>query len=124
MAAVLCPRALASISTFSQSSVDGSRAHQASGGGAGGGVPSPAPPTLFELQQRAAAAPPGPAPVAVRAANGDAGAAVADLLSIDLDEGPDAKPVSEQLAAALRANATRVLDLFKAWDVDGNGQHT
>ena len=33
------------------------------------------------------------------------------LGQIDLDEGPDSKPISEQLAAALRVHATRVLDL-------------
>lgn len=41
---------------------------------------------------------------------------------IDLDEGPDAKPISEQLADALRKNATRVLDLFRSWDADGDGE--
>jgi len=43
-------------------------------------------------------------------------------MAIDLDEGPDAPPVAEQLAAALRDNATRVLDLFRSWDSDGDGQ--
>ena len=41
---------------------------------------------------------------------------------IDLDEGPDAPPISEQLAAALKTNATRVLDLFRSWDANGDGQ--
>ena len=44
------------------------------------------------------------------------------MLKVDLEEGPDAKPVSEQLAAALRKNATRVLDLFRSWDTDGDGE--
>ena len=42
--------------------------------------------------------------------------------SLDLDEGPDAPPVSEQLAVALKQNATRVVDLFRSWDSDGDGQ--
>ena len=46
------------------------------------------------------------------------------LLKVDLDEGPDAPPVSQQLAAALRKNATRVLDLFRSWDTDGDGEVT
>jgi len=41
---------------------------------------------------------------------------------IDLDEGPDAAPITEQIAAALRANAGKVMDLFREWDVDGDGQ--
>ena len=40
---------------------------------------------------------------------------------IDLDEGPGAPPVSAQLATALRENSTRVLDLFRSWDSDGDG---
>ena len=43
------------------------------------------------------------------------------LGGIDLDEGPDAMPISEQIGGALRKNATRVLDLFRSWDEDGNG---
>jgi len=31
-------------------------------------------------------------------------------------------PLTEQLAEALRANATRVLDLFRSWDADGDGE--
>ena len=46
------------------------------------------------------------------------------LLKVDLDESPDADPVSVQLAAALRKNATRVLDLFRSWDTDGDGTVT
>jgi len=41
---------------------------------------------------------------------------------IDLDESPDAPPIAEQLANALRENSTRVLDLFRSWDADGDGQ--
>lgn len=44
------------------------------------------------------------------------------LSGLDLDEGPDAPPIAEQLATALRANSTRVLDLFRSWDIDGDGQ--
>ena len=42
--------------------------------------------------------------------------------NFDLDEGPDAKPISEQLAAALKTNSARVLDLFRDWDADGDGE--
>ena len=41
---------------------------------------------------------------------------------IDLDEGPDAPPISEQLGDALRSNSTRVIDLFRSWDADGDGE--
>jgi len=41
---------------------------------------------------------------------------------IDLDEGPDAPPYAEQLATALRENSARVLDLFRSWDSNGDGQ--
>ena len=41
------------------------------------------------------------------------------LGGMDLDEGPDAPPVSVQIGEALRKNATRVLDLFRSWDTDG-----
>ena len=44
------------------------------------------------------------------------------LGDLDLDEGPNAPPIGEQLASALRANSTRVLDLFRSWDADGDGQ--
>jgi hypothetical protein len=30
--------------------------------------------------------------------------------------------IAEQLASALRANSARVLDLFRSWDADGDGQ--
>ena len=40
----------------------------------------------------------------------------------DLEEGPFAPPVSVQLATALRKNAGKVLDLFRDWDADGDGQ--
>ena len=43
---------------------------------------------------------------------------------VDLDEGPDAPPISQQLVSALRQNATRTIDLFRAWDVDGSGEVT
>jgi len=41
---------------------------------------------------------------------------------IDLDEGPDAPPIQLQIAAALRQNAGKVLDLFRAWDANGDGE--
>jgi hypothetical protein len=41
--------------------------------------------------------------------------------SIDLDEGPDARPVSEQLAEALRSSSGKVVDLFRSWDANGDG---
>ena len=44
------------------------------------------------------------------------------LGEIDLEEGSNAKPVAEQLGAALRANATRVIDLFRSWDNNEDGQ--
>jgi Ca2+-binding EF-hand superfamily protein len=43
---------------------------------------------------------------------------------VDLDEGPDALPYSVQLANALKKNATRVIDLFRSWDTDGDGEVT
>jgi hypothetical protein len=43
------------------------------------------------------------------------------LGGIDLDEGPDAPPISEQIGDALRKNATRVIELFRSWDTDGSG---
>ena len=43
---------------------------------------------------------------------------------IDLDEGPNAPPISEQIKRALKANAGKVLDLFRSWDADGDGQVT
>jgi len=44
------------------------------------------------------------------------------LGAIDLDEGPDAPPISEQIATALRSSSGRVLDLFREWDSDGDGE--
>ena len=46
------------------------------------------------------------------------------LGSFDLDEGPGAPPISEQIAMALRKNSARVLDLFRSWDTDGDGEVT
>ena len=43
---------------------------------------------------------------------------------IDLDEGPDAPPISEQIFNALHANAAKVLDLFRSWDLNGDGTVT
>jgi len=44
------------------------------------------------------------------------------LGNLDLDEGPDALPISIQLGNALRKNAGKVLDLFRDWDTDGDGE--
>ena len=46
------------------------------------------------------------------------------LGNIDLDEGPDALPISQQIGNALKKNAVRVLDLFRSWDTDGDGEVT
>ena len=46
------------------------------------------------------------------------------LGNIDLDEGPDAAPITEQIAMALRKNAGKVMDLFREWDADGDGEVT
>ena len=46
------------------------------------------------------------------------------LGDFDLDESPDAPPVSEQIVAALMANSAKVLDLFRSWDDDGDGTVT
>ena len=39
------------------------------------------------------------------------------LGKIDLDEGPGALEISEQIAIALKGHASRVLDLFREWSV-------
>ena len=44
------------------------------------------------------------------------------LGNIDLDEGPDALPVKDQLAMALQKSSARVLDLFREWDKNGDGE--
>jgi len=44
------------------------------------------------------------------------------LGKIDIDEGPDAPPITEQIASALRSSAGRVLDLFREWDTNGDGE--
>jgi hypothetical protein len=44
------------------------------------------------------------------------------LGKIDLDEGPDAPPIQQQIAAALCRNAGKVLDLFREWDANGDGE--
>ena len=33
-----------------------------------------------------------------------------------------ADPIKDQIAAALRSNSTRVIDLFREWDTDGDGE--
>jgi hypothetical protein len=44
------------------------------------------------------------------------------LGNFDLDEGPDALPISVQLANALKKGAGKVLDLFRSWDENGDGE--
>jgi len=44
------------------------------------------------------------------------------LGKFDLDEKPGAPSISSQLANALRQDAKRVLDLFRDWDTDGDGE--
>ena len=46
------------------------------------------------------------------------------LGNFDLDESPSALPISEQIINALTANAGKVLDLFRSWDVNGDGKVT
>jgi hypothetical protein len=46
------------------------------------------------------------------------------LGNLDLDESPDAPPISEQLGAALKKSAMRVMELFRSWDADGDGEVT
>lgn len=43
------------------------------------------------------------------------------LGNLDLDESEDAPPVSEQIVAALMANAGKILDLFRSWDDNFDG---
>ena len=43
------------------------------------------------------------------------------LGKLDIDEHSD-KSVGQQLKDALRANAGRVIDLFREWDTDGDGE--
>ena len=43
-------------------------------------------------------------------------------MKFDIDESPDAKPISQQLADALRKNSARVIDLFRSWDENGDGE--
>ena len=51
--------------------------------------------------------------------------AVSNVLgNLNLDEGPDAPPFSQQIGDALRKNAVRVIDLFRSWDTDGDGEVT
>ena len=46
------------------------------------------------------------------------------LGNIDLDESPGAPPISDQIKDALHKNSTRVVDLFRNWDTDGDGSVT
>ena len=61
-------------------------------------------------------------PKPVKAKAGEGGVKPSPLGKMDLDEGPDAPPISQQLAAALKKNSARVLDLFRSWDADGDGE--
>ena len=47
------------------------------------------------------------------------------LRKIDLDdEGPDAKPIAEQLRDAITEQAVRVIELFREWDEDGPARNS
>lgn len=46
------------------------------------------------------------------------------LGDFDLDEGPDAPPIAAQIKGALMKNASKVLDLFRSWDDNGDGTVT
>ena len=43
------------------------------------------------------------------------------LSGFDIDEGPGALPVHEQLKRVLAVSAVKVVSLFNNWDEDGNG---
>ena len=43
-------------------------------------------------------------------------------VELDYDEGPGQEPLHEQLRDALVSNAVRVIDLFREWDEDGDGE--
>lgn len=45
------------------------------------------------------------------------------LSHVDLDEGPNAPPIAEQLKVALATNAVKVITLFKSWDIGKNTPH-
>ena len=59
-------------------------------------------------------APPSKSPAAGRSRK--------SILSFELDTSPTAKPVTEQLRDALQRSSLRVLDLFREWDTDGDGE--
>ena len=81
--------------------------------------PSVEPP---DREPTTAAAPPSTPPMVAKAEKPPRRVAKGRPLgSIDLDEGAEAPPISEQIQAALRANAGRVIDLFRSWDADGDG---
>ena len=42
-------------------------------------------------------------------------------LRFDIDEGPGALPVADQLRNALSKNGVRAIDMFRDWDDDGSG---
>mmetsp|Transcript_30588 Transcript_30588/g.79432 ORF Transcript_30588/g.79432 Transcript_30588/m.79432 type:complete len:732 (-) Transcript_30588:437-2632(-) len=76
---------------------------------------------ILRLEELTKPPPPAPSPVkratAPRKSKGPLG-------DFDLDEGPDAPPISEQIKRALQKNAAKVLDLFRSWDDNGDGQVT
>ena len=74
-----------------------------------------------KVQLRVPSPPPPPA-VSLKAEPKKRKKGTSPLGQVDLDEGPDAPPIAVQLAQALRTHATRVLDLFRDWDDDGNGE--
>ena len=61
--------------------------------------------------------PPPPPPPPPKAKKG-----TSILGRIDIDESPGAPPMTEQIATALRVNSARVLDLFREWDTNGDGE--
>ena len=61
-------------------------------------------------------------PPPVKAKKPDEKVKPSPLGKFDIDEGPDAPPISQQLAGALKKNSARVLDLFRSWDADGDGE--
>ena len=68
--------------------------------------------------EAAAAAKPAPAPAPAAAPSKKAGSRV--LVGLDIDEGSD-KSVAEQLRDALSKHAIKVMDLFREWDENGDG---
>ena len=56
-----------------------------------------------------------------RVAGGRKGAALGSSVKLDTSAGVSSRGVADELKKALRANAVRVIDLFRDWDEDGSG---